>query len=103
MKEVLCGSSENEGIISGDVNGTKKGAPDENSEKTRRWNVVKSVAETLSGDNLAKNRKGGYWSRGDRIAFGGSKGRGSEGVDLKDRIELRAEWSASLVYFQLLV
>ena len=35
--------------------------------------------------------------------LGGSKGRGSEGVDLKDRIELRAEWSASLVYFQLLV
>lgn len=90
MKEVLCGSSENGGIISGVVNGTKKGAPDESSERTRRWNVVKSVAETLSGDNLAKNQKGGYWSRGDQIAFGDSKGRVCR-VDLKDQRDLRVD------------
>lgn len=44
---------------------SKKGAPDENSDDSRRWNVVKSVAGTSSGDNLAKEHKRGCESRRD--------------------------------------
>jgi hypothetical protein len=54
-EEVLCGSSRIEGIISEGVKVTEKGAPDGSLEKaSRRWNVVKSVALTSSGDNLAE-------------------------------------------------
>lgn len=44
----------------------KKGAPDGLSEgnSSRWWNVVKSVALTASGDNLAEQNRG-YGSRGD--------------------------------------
>ena len=44
----------------------KKGAPDGLSEddSSRWWNVIKSVALTASGDNLAEQNRG-YVSRGD--------------------------------------
>lgn len=65
-REVLCGSSRVEGITGIGVNGSKKGAPDVNlGTISRRWNVVKSVAETSSGYNLAVRRRRGYLSRGD--------------------------------------
>lgn len=64
FREVLCGSSRVEGIIREGVNGSRNGAPDESSGvDSRRWNVVKSVALTSSGDNLAQKQKRGYGSR----------------------------------------
>jgi hypothetical protein len=55
----------------------KKGAPDGLSEgnSSRWWNVVKSVALTASGDNLAEENRG-YGSRGDvGLPLGETKGR----------------------------
>ena len=57
VREVLCGSSESEGLSWKGVNGgLKNGAPENNArvEGNGRWNVVKSVARTSRGDNLAK-------------------------------------------------
>ena len=57
----------------------KKGAPDGLSadDCSRWWNVIKSVALTASGDNLAEQNRG-YGSRGDvgLPLVEGTKGRG---------------------------
>lgn len=59
FREVLCGSSMVEGIFCGGVKGSLNGTPDGISEldSRRRWDVVKSVAGTSSGDNLAWKHK----------------------------------------------